>query len=87
MSRPEFPNFSPLTPEIIQRIRAEQQSYDQDPDRYEEARRLAQEECDRAYEAAIEDDYMRARQEYYERTVKRSDEDPDAVDENFDLPF
>ena len=46
MSRPEFLNCI-MTPNIISRIRSDQEIYDQDPERYERNERIAKEEYER----------------------------------------
>ncbi len=46
MSRPEYLNCI-MTPEIISRIRADQELYDKDPEAYERRERLAKEERER----------------------------------------
>ena len=43
MSRPEFPNCA-MPVSVIQRIRSEQDCYDQDPDRYEREQRRREED-------------------------------------------
>lgn len=40
MSRPDFPRpYTPLPPNVISRIREEQDYYDKDPERYEREQR------------------------------------------------
>jgi hypothetical protein len=62
MGRPEFLNV-PMTPEIINRIRDEQERYDEDPRHYEEMERQ-----EREYQAMeqeqLEREYLQYQQEY-----------------------
>lgn len=57
MGRPKFPNF-PITPEMISRIRENQEVYDRDPEGWER-REKRREEDQRQEEQALEEECQR----------------------------
>lgn len=58
MARPDFPNpYTILTPNMISRIRSDQEVYDRDPERWERQERQRKEE--REQERLQEEDFYR----------------------------
>jgi hypothetical protein len=81
MTRPEYLNCV-MTPSIIQRIRSEQEHYDQNPERAEREQQLAEEH--RQEQMQSDREYFEQMQSVHEHCFYKKEKKDETVN---DLPF